>query len=36
MAAAQAKVVAGEMEVKSYYDFADEAEYQAYLGAVAP
>ena len=36
MAATQAKIVAGEMEVKSYFDFADEAEYQAFLGAVAP
>ncbi|MBR5268215.1 MAG: BMP family ABC transporter substrate-binding protein [Lachnospiraceae bacterium] len=36
MAAAQAKVIAGEMTVKSYFDFADEAEYQAFLGAVAP
>ena len=36
MAATQAKVIAGEMTVKSYFDFADEAEYQAFLGAVAP
>ena len=36
MAATNDKILAGEMEVKSYYDFADEAEYQAFLGAVAP
>ena len=36
MAATNEKILAGEMEVKSYYDFADEAEYQAFLGAVAP
>ena len=36
MAATHDKIVAGEMEVKSYFDFADEAEYQAFLGAVAP
>ena len=36
MAATNAKILAGEMEVKSYFDFADEAEYQAFLGAVAP
>ena len=36
MADAQAKAIAGELEIKSYYDFADEAEYQAFLSAVAP
>ena len=36
MAETNAKILAGEMEVKSYFDFADEAEYQAFLGAVAP
>lgn len=36
MADTQAKILAGEMEVKSYYDFTDEAEYKAFLSAVAP
>ena len=36
MAATNDKILAGEMEVKSYYDFADEAEYKAFLSAVAP
>ena len=36
MAETNAKILAGEMTVKSYFDFADEAEYQAFLGAVAP
>ena len=33
MADAAAKVKAGELEVKSYYDFADEAEYEAFVAA---
>ncbi|MCD8371015.1 MAG: BMP family ABC transporter substrate-binding protein [Clostridiales bacterium] len=36
MAESQEKILAGEITVKSYYDFADEAEYQQYLDAVAP
>lgn len=36
MADAQAKIVSGEKTVKSYYDFANEAEYQAMLDSVAP
>lgn len=30
------KIVAGEVKVKSYYDFKDEGEYQALLDSVAP
>ena len=33
MADAAAKVKSGELEVKSYYDFADEAEYLAFVDA---
>ena len=33
MADAAAKVKAGELEVKSYYDFASEADYLAYVDA---
>ena len=36
MAEAQAQIISGEKTVKSYYDFADEAEYQAMLDSVAP
>jgi basic membrane protein A len=36
MKEAQSKIVSGEKSVKSYYDFADEAEYQAMLDSVAP
>lgn len=36
MADAQAKIMSGEKTVKSYYDFANEAEYQAMLDSVAP
>ena len=36
IAETNAKILSGEMTVKSYFDFADEAEYQAFLGAVAP
>ena len=36
MAEAQGQIISGEKTVKSYYDFADEAEYQAMLDSVAP
>lgn len=36
MKESQEKILAGEIEVKSYYDFADEAEYQEYLSSVSP
>lgn len=36
MAESKEKIVSGEIDVKSYYDFADESEYQALLDSVAP
>ena len=36
MAEAAEKIAAGEIDVKSYYDFADESEYQALLDSVTP
>ena len=36
MAESNEKILAGELDVKSYYDFKDEAEYEAFLNAVAP
>ena len=36
MAESQKKILAGEITVKSYYDFASEAEYQQLLDSVAP
>jgi len=36
MAEAQGQIISGEKTVKSYYDFVDEAEYQAMLDSVAP
>ncbi|MBE5971781.1 MAG: BMP family ABC transporter substrate-binding protein [Lachnoclostridium sp.] len=36
MAETQEKIFAGEMKIKSYSDFADESEYQAFLSEVAP
>ena len=36
MAEAQEKILSGEVTVKSYYDFANESEYQAMLSSVAP
>ena len=32
----QEKILSGEITVKSYYDFANEAEYQQLLDSVAP
>lgn len=36
MAESKEKIASGELEVQSYYDFADESEYQALLDSVAP
>lgn len=36
MAESQEKILSGEITVKSYYDFANEAEYQQLLDSVAP
>ena len=36
MAESKEKIASGELEVQSYYDFADESEYQALLESVAP
>lgn len=36
MAESQKKILAGEITVKSYYDFASEAEYEELLNSVAP
>ena len=36
MAESQEKILSGEVTVKSYYDFANESEYQAMLSSVAP
>ena len=36
MAESQKKILDGEITVKSYYDFANEAEYQQLLDSVAP
>ena len=36
MAESQKKILNGEITVKSYYDFANEAEYQQLLDSVAP
>ena len=36
MAESQQKIVSGEIKVQSYYDFKDEAEYQALLDSMAP
>lgn len=36
MAESQEKILSGEITVKSYYDFASEAEYQQLLDSVAP
>ena len=36
MAESKEKIASGELDVQSYYDFADESEYQALLDSVAP
>lgn len=36
MAEAKEKIASGEIDVQSYYDFADESEYQALLDSVTP